>query len=180
MVAVLAISESSRASLLSVLDRLGTNLLSVSPGQTFLGDDAALPAAAPAMIRRIGPVQQATSIRTLDVTVRRTDQIKSGETRGISVAAVETSLLDTLGGTVAAGRFLDAASERYPTVVLGSIAAQRLVEQHLISGHDAEFITPIQLTGYNLFGDFVEITIVISVPNLIQPGARPPHVDFLP
>ena len=126
MVAVLAISESSRASLLSVLDRLGTNLLSVSPGQTFLGDDAALPAAAPAMIRRIGPVQQATSIRTLDVTVRRTDQIKSGETRGISVAAVETSLLDTLGGTVAAGRFLDAAAERYPTVVLGSIAAQRL------------------------------------------------------
>lgn len=126
MVAVLAISDSSRASLLSVLDRLGTNLLSVSPGKTFLGDDSALPDAAPAMIRRIGPVEQATSITALSMTVRRTDQIGSGETRGIAVAAVETSLLDTLGGTVATGRFLDAASERYPTVVLGAVAAQRL------------------------------------------------------
>ena len=53
MVAVLAISDSSRASLLATLDRLGTNLLTVSPGQTFLGDDAALPDEAPAMIRRI-------------------------------------------------------------------------------------------------------------------------------
>src|SRR5439155_7645213 len=126
MVAVLAISDSSRASLLSVLDRLGTNLLSVSPGQTFLGDNAALPDEAPAMIRRIGPVQEASSISTIDATVLRTDKIDSGETRGISVAAVETSLLETLGGTVATGRFLDAATERYPTVVLGALAAQRL------------------------------------------------------
>lgn len=126
MVAVLAISDSSRASLLSVLDRLGTNLLTVSPGQTFLGDDAALPDEAPAMIRRIGPVEQASSITTIDANVLRTDQVGSGETRGISVTAVETSLLDTLGGTVATGRFLDAATERYPTVVLGSVAAQRL------------------------------------------------------
>ena len=44
MVAVLAVSESSRASLLSVLERLGTNLLTVSPGQTF-GGEAATPAA---------------------------------------------------------------------------------------------------------------------------------------
>jgi putative ABC transport system permease protein len=126
MVAVLAISDSSRASLLSVLDRLGTNLLTVSPGQTFLGDDSALPDEAPAMIRRIGPVEEASSITTIDATVRRTDQVGQGETRGISVAAVETSLLQTLGGTVATGRFLDAASERYPTVVLGAVAAQRL------------------------------------------------------
>ena len=43
MVAVLAISDASRASLLAVLDRLGTNMLTVSPGQSFLGDDTALP-----------------------------------------------------------------------------------------------------------------------------------------
>jgi putative ABC transport system permease protein len=126
MVAVLAISDSSRASLLSVLDRLGTNLLTVSPGQSFMGDDTALPDQAPAMIRRIGPVDEASSITAIDATVRRTDQVGQGETRGISVAAVETSLLQTLGGTVATGRFLDAASERYPTVVLGALAAQRL------------------------------------------------------
>jgi len=33
MVAVLSISDSSRASLLAVLDRLGTNMLTVAPGQ---------------------------------------------------------------------------------------------------------------------------------------------------
>ena len=43
MVAVLAISESSKADLLSSLDRLGTNLLTVSPGQSIFGEDAALP-----------------------------------------------------------------------------------------------------------------------------------------
>jgi putative ABC transport system permease protein len=126
MVAVLAISDSSRASLLSVLDRLGTNLLTVSPGQTFLGDDAALPDDAPAMIRRIGPVQAATSATAIAASVRRTDRIGKSETGGIGVSAVETSLLETLGGTVHTGRFLDAALERYPTVVLGSVAARRL------------------------------------------------------
>jgi ABC-type thiamine transport system ATPase subunit len=52
MVAVLGISESSKADLLAQLDRLGTNLLRVAPGQSFLGDDAVLPEAAPAMLRR--------------------------------------------------------------------------------------------------------------------------------
>ena len=47
MVAVLAISESSKADLLSSLDRLGTNLLTVSPGQSIFGEAAALPHQAP-------------------------------------------------------------------------------------------------------------------------------------
>ena len=126
MVAVLAISDSSKASLLAVLDRLGTNMLTVSPGQTFLGEDAAMPIEAPAMIRRIRPVQAASAIGTIDATVRRTDLISRSETGGIGVAAVETNLLDTLGATLRLGRFLDAALERYPAVVLGSVAAERL------------------------------------------------------
>lgn len=47
MVAVLGISASSRAALLRQLDRLGTNLLTVSPGQTLGGDDASLPEGPP-------------------------------------------------------------------------------------------------------------------------------------
>ena len=39
MVAVLGISESSKADLLAQLDRLGTNLLRVAPGQSFMGDE---------------------------------------------------------------------------------------------------------------------------------------------
>jgi putative ABC transport system permease protein len=126
MVGVLGISEASRASLLSVLDRIGTNLLTVTPGQSFGGDEATLPDDAAAMIRRIGPIQAVSATSHVDTTVRRTDKISKSETGGISVLATDTSLLETLGGTVARGKFLDAVTERYPTVVLGSVAAGRL------------------------------------------------------
>src|ERR687886_1139405 len=58
MVAVLGISASSKADLLAELDRLGTNLLRVAPGQSFLGEDATLPESAAAMLRRVAGVQQ--------------------------------------------------------------------------------------------------------------------------
>ena len=119
MVAVLAISDASRASLLAVLDELGTNMLTVAPGQSFLGDDVSLPDDAVAMIRRIGPVEAASPVTVLQASVRRTDLISAEETGGLSVQAVDPSLLETLGGSVRIGRFLDAALARYPTVVLG-------------------------------------------------------------
>ena len=43
MVAVVGVSTSSRADLLAHLDRLGTNLLTVAPGETFFGEDATCP-----------------------------------------------------------------------------------------------------------------------------------------
>jgi putative ABC transport system permease protein len=61
MVAVLAISESSKADLLSSLDRLGTNLLTVSPGQSIFGAEATLPETARAMVGRIGPVEEVSA-----------------------------------------------------------------------------------------------------------------------
>jgi putative ABC transport system permease protein len=126
MVAVLAISDASRASLLAVLDRLGTNLLTVSPGQSFLGDDTQLPDDAVAMIERINPVEAASAATALATSVRRSDLVDPNETGGLSVVAVDRTLLETLGGTVRTGRFLDEAIEGYPVVVLGSVAAQRL------------------------------------------------------
>jgi putative ABC transport system permease protein len=126
MVAVLAISDASRASLLAVLDRLGTNLLTVSPGQSFLGDETRLPDDAVAMIERIRPVEAASAATILQASVRRSNLVDPGETGGLSVGAVDSSMLETLGGSMHAGRFLDAATEQYPTVVLGSKAAERL------------------------------------------------------
>ena len=126
MLAVLGISSSSRAALLAQLDRLGTNLLTVSPGQTFFGEDATLPETATAMIRRIGPVGGAAATEALGATVRRTDLIPKVETGGLSVIAADLELKDTLHAELADGRWLDAATARYPTVVLGAIAAQRL------------------------------------------------------
>ncbi|MGH2656619.1 MAG: ABC transporter permease [Actinomycetota bacterium] len=126
MVAVLGISESSRAALLSQLDRLGTNLLEVGPGQTFLGADAELPEEATAMIARIGPVRSVASVKSVSATVRRTDQISELETGGIGVRAVDVALLNTLGGSVRDGAFLTEATAGYPAAVLGSVAAERL------------------------------------------------------
>jgi putative ABC transport system permease protein len=127
MVAVLGISESSRADLLAELDRLGTNLLRVTPGQSFIGEEAKLPEAAPAMMRRVDGVQTVAGTKGLSgLTVRRSPYISAAVTGGIAVSAADPSLAATVGAGIWKGRFLDAATGRYPTVVLGWDAARSL------------------------------------------------------
>jgi putative ABC transport system permease protein len=126
LVAVVGISESSKADLLAQLDRLGTNLLSVEPGQSFVGADVTLPTAAGAMIGRIGPVEETATVADVDAGVRRNDLIDEQQTGGIAVKAADTTLLSTLNGGMGSGRFLSTATETFPTVVLGSVAAERL------------------------------------------------------
>jgi putative ABC transport system permease protein len=128
MVAVLGISESSRRDLLSSLDRLGTNLLTVQGGEGFgvSQDGGALPATAKPMLSRIGPVQGVSSVSLVDADVRRTDLIPSTRTGGIAVQATDPALLGTLRARMADGEWLDEARARLPVVVLGSDAARRL------------------------------------------------------
>jgi putative ABC transport system permease protein len=126
MVAVLGISESSKSDLIATLDRLGTNLLRVAPGQTIFGEDANLPEQAESMIGRIGPVESVSAVEGVDATVRRTNYISKEETGGITVVAADLDLLTTLGATLRRGVYLDAAKARYPAVVLGSKTAERL------------------------------------------------------
>jgi len=126
MVGVLVISESSRSDLLAQLDRLGTNMLRVTAGQTLFGGEAELAPQATAMIERVGPVESASGVATVDATVRRTDYIDEGRTGGISVTAADLDLLDTLRAEVATGSWLDEASSTLPTTVLGNTAARRL------------------------------------------------------
>ena len=126
MVAVLGISESSKADLVAALDRLGTNLLRVTAGEGLFGQGSSLPLEAVPMVGRIGPVQQVSGVGSVAASVRRTDLIPEGQTGGIAVYAADTSLLATLGGTIAAGSFLNDAHTRYPAVVLGSSAARQL------------------------------------------------------
>jgi putative ABC transport system permease protein len=127
MVAVLGISESSKAGLVAQLNELGTNLLTVAPGQTFLGSSAKLPEAAERAVRSLSSVRSAAAVTAISgASVRRNRYIEAAETGGIGVYAADSELLATLGGRVIEGRFLDPANERYPLVVLGSVAAQRL------------------------------------------------------
>jgi putative ABC transport system permease protein len=78
-------------------------------------------------VRNLPSVQNAAAVTTVSsATVRRTQYIEAAETSGIAVDAADLGLLATLQGKVDRGRFLDSASARYPIVVLGAVAAQRL------------------------------------------------------
>jgi putative ABC transport system permease protein len=75
----------------------------------------------------------------VSATVRRNDRISSSVTGGLAVVATEPQLRQTLGATMASGVFLNDATARYPTVVLGSQAAIRLGIDRA-DGHSAVFI----------------------------------------
>ena len=125
-VAVLGISASSKANLLSELGS-EANLLTVSAGQNVDGSPALLPLTAESMVRRIPPVESVTATGYVaGATVLRTALVPAVNSGGISVLAAQPSLLGTLGGSLAHGTFLNAATQRYPAVVLGAVAAQNL------------------------------------------------------
>jgi putative ABC transport system permease protein len=127
MVALVGISTVSRAGLMAEIEQLGTDLLTVEPGTSLLGKESRLPAGAEGRVSRIPGVTGVSATGLVeDATVRRTDRIPSTTTSGVSVRAARTDLLETLGGTVRSGAFLNAATGRYPAVVLGSAAAGRL------------------------------------------------------
>ena len=93
MVAVLGISESSKADLLAELDKLGTNLLRVAPGQSFFGDEAVLPEASASMIARVAGVESVAATATVPgQTVRRNPYVDEAETGGISVVAADPAV----------------------------------------------------------------------------------------
>jgi putative ABC transport system permease protein len=161
MVGVVGISSSSRADLLAELDALGTDLLQVQPGNSMFGDASELPLTAPAMIRRIGGVESASGTRSVDgAAVRRNDYIGSEVTGGISVLATEPSLLGTLDGSMRDGTFLNAATGAYPSVVLGSVAAERLG----ISGLEGD---PLVFVGNRWF----------KVIGILDPVPLAPDID---
>lgn len=127
MIAVVGISSSSKAQLMRELDRLGTNMLVVTPGDAlFSGQDARLPKEAPGMIGRIEGVEQVGATGDVKQSVRRSEKISEDDTGGIAVKASTEELLRTLRGSVRSGRWLNGATGRYPSVVLGSVAADRL------------------------------------------------------
>jgi putative ABC transport system permease protein len=127
LVAVLGISASSQANLLAEIEQLGTNLLTVAPGQAFTSSAATLPPYSTAKVRALPDVYAASAVYPIvKVTVRRNQLVNPNITSGINLVAAEESLPGTLSGTMAAGTFINHADARYPTVVLGSLAAQRL------------------------------------------------------
>jgi putative ABC transport system permease protein len=127
IVAVLGLSASSQAGLLAEINQLGTNLLTVSNGQSFTGGTAELPTAAPAMIGRISGVEQVQSTGAVNgANAYRTPYIPPVDTRGLTVQAATLSLLPVLATTVAQCHYLNAATAQEPVAVLGAATAQLL------------------------------------------------------
>ena len=79
------------------------------------------------MLERVAGVEGVAALRGVgDVTVRRNDLIDEAETGGLGVAAADPALATAVGAQLQWGRFLDAATAAYPTVVLGAAAAEQL------------------------------------------------------
>jgi putative ABC transport system permease protein len=127
LVAVVGVSESSKANLVAQLDRLGTDLLTVQPGTTFASTSQNdLPHRAPSMIGLIPPVRHVTETVNTTASVRRSDKIPPYQTGGLTVLGAATDLPGALDAGIAEGTWLNAATANYPTVVLGAGAAQTL------------------------------------------------------
>jgi putative ABC transport system permease protein len=124
MVAVVGVSASAQANLLSEIDALGTNLLTVTPGQTFLGANEVLPDTSVPMIDHMQQVDSDVAVYQVSTAnVYRSPLVPPSETGGIGVDAAADNLPEVLGTSMASGHFLDAIGDRYPEVVLGAQAA---------------------------------------------------------
>ena len=135
IVAVLGLSASSQAGLLAEINQLGTNLLTVSNGQSLTGGTAELPTAALPMIDRISGVQQVQSIGAVSgVNAYRTPYIPSVDTKGLNVQAASLGLLPVVATTVLQGHYLNAATAQEPVAVLGATAGQLLGIDHIYPG----------------------------------------------
>jgi putative ABC transport system permease protein len=127
IVAVLGLAASSQAALLGEIQALGTNLLTVSTGQTFGGATAELPATAPGMITRLPGVTGVQDTGNVSgVNVYKSPLIPAIETSGLSVQAATLDLPAASGTSVAQGSYLNAATAREPVAVLGAVTAQVL------------------------------------------------------
>jgi putative ABC transport system permease protein len=127
IVAVLGLAASAKAALLTEIQALGTNLLTVTNGQTLTGGIAELPEAAPGMIARLPGVTAVQDTGAVGgVNVYKSPLIPTVETNALSVEATTLGLPAVAGTSLAQGQFLNAATAREPVAVLGAATAQRL------------------------------------------------------
>ena len=184
MVAVVGVSASAQANLLAEIDALGTNLLTVTPGQNFLGNNEVLPTTSVPMIDHMQYVDNDVAIYQLaNQNVYRTPYVPSAETGGIGVDASGDNLPRVMGTSMASGHFLDAVSNRFPEVVLGAEAASILGINH-VGGHVMVYLGN---TWFNVIGimkpavldSTLDSTVFISLPvaqRLFQQQPNPSEI----
>jgi putative ABC transport system permease protein len=127
IVAVLGLAASSSAGLINEINALGTNLLTVTNGQSLTGGPAELPIAAPGMISRLPGVTAVQDTGSAaSASAYRSPYIPPINTNALTVAAATLGLPAAVGTSVAQGSYLNPATAREPVAVLGATAAQLL------------------------------------------------------
>jgi putative ABC transport system permease protein len=169
MVAVVGVSSSAQANLLAEIDALGTNLLTVTPGQTFLGANEVLPDTAVPMIGHMQNVESDAAVYQVNnVNVYRTPLVPSAETGGLGVDAAGEDLPQVMGTSLASGHFLGPTSDRFPEVVLGAQAAQVLqigqVGGHIMVYLGNTWFAVVGILRPALLDPTLDSTVFISLP----------------
>ncbi|GAA3370108.1 hypothetical protein GCM10017744_092540 [Streptomyces antimycoticus] len=163
VVAVTGISASNQAHLLDRLDRLGSNLITVSPGEDFEGKKVPLPKESVTMLGNIAPVERVSATGNTKANVYRNEFVPSNQTNSLRVLSARLDLLKAVRGEVRTGRWLDHATERLPVVVLGSSSAERL-------GVTAPG-TKVWIAGEGLTGEWY------GVLGILEPNELVPEID---
>jgi len=183
MVAVVGVSASAQANLLAEIDALGTNLLTVSPGQNFLGQNEVLPDTSVPMIGHMHDVLSDVAIYQLSQNVYRTPFVPSEQTGGIGVDAAGDNLPQVVGTTLASGHFLDSVSARFPEAVLGAQAASILqisqVGGHLMVYLGNRWFTVVGILKPVVLDSSLDSTVFISLPvaeRLFQTQPNPSEI----
>jgi len=169
MVAVVSVSASAQANLLAEIDGLGTNLLTVTPGQTFTGQNELLPSTSVAVIGHMREVDRDVAVYQVPNTnVYRTPFVPSLQSGGIGVDAAGENLPGVLQTGMASGHFLDAIAQRFPEAVLGAAAVRTLQITHI----GAHLLVYIRSTWFSVVGILepvvldpsLDSTVFISLP----------------
>src|SRR5690349_16800017 len=121
LIVVTGIPASSQKALMRELSALGTNMLQAVPARQ--DPPVLLPPESVDMARRIGPVTSASAVANTHTEVLRNDRQGDADYTGLTVLASRPDLLGAINAEVGSGRFLSADTQRFPTAVLGSVAA---------------------------------------------------------
>ncbi|MCM2422629.1 ABC transporter permease [Streptomyces sp. RKAG293] len=125
MIVVTAVPASSQKALLAQLTALGTNMLQAEPVPNQK-PPVLLPEESVGMVRRIAPVTEVSAVANTQAVVHRSDHVDAADYAGLSVLAAKNDLLPVINAKVRTGTFLSPANDKFPTAVLGSVAATRL------------------------------------------------------
>ncbi|KUM80614.1 ABC transporter permease [Streptomyces griseorubiginosus] len=135
LIVVTGIPASSQKALMRELSALGTNMLQAVPARQ--DPPVLLPPESVDMARRIGPVTTASAVANTHTEVLRNDRQGDADYTGLTVLASRPDLLGAINAEVGSGRFLSADTQRFPTAVLGSVAAARLGIPKVVPGRNA-------------------------------------------